>query len=345
MNKNTYMFLILVVLAMPAFSADRMALLVANNDYVVNPLTHAIADVRLVREALEASGFEVMVLENGSRKALRRMVSDFVGQIGAAKVVLFYYAGIGIQYDGENYLLPADADVLGAYEFPDVSLRLSTVVRALNFGAKGNVIYMLDGNYSQGFVKPAKLDGEGLYLEKTPDQSLVFMSSSPGSLNSRPTASTSLFAQAVQESFNSNLQSSDELIEQLKLRVSRKSKGEQEVWVASTIPAPFDLQQSSQLENNYTVVSNQNTDTDTDGRDVWEMIKNSNRAEDFNLFLSIYPDSKLAPFVQSRLNSLQSAQQSVVHTKPDSGTATQSVTIENHNEEIAECYRHIEKNV
>ena len=54
--------------AWPAFAADRVALLIGNNQYAQTPLRNAANDAKDLAEALKELGFKVIVRENATRK-------------------------------------------------------------------------------------------------------------------------------------------------------------------------------------------------------------------------------------------------------------------------------------
>jgi len=53
----------------------------------------------------------LMVLK---REAMARAVHDFSDRLAGAEVALFFYAGHGLQMNGENYLVPVDAKIKNA---------------------------------------------------------------------------------------------------------------------------------------------------------------------------------------------------------------------------------------
>src|SRR5579883_1432007 len=91
-------------------SGHRLALVVGNNNYAKAPLKNAVNDARAIGAALKDTGFQVQVLENASARALDTAVNEFIQRIGAGDAALFYFAGHGVQLDGENYLIPVDFD-------------------------------------------------------------------------------------------------------------------------------------------------------------------------------------------------------------------------------------------
>jgi hypothetical protein len=97
-----------------AASERRFALVIGNGSYRVRTLTSPVNDAALIAQTLQASGFEITSLRNLNEASLRQSFRDFLIKVknaGPDTVVAVYFAGIGLQCEGQNYLLPIDADI------------------------------------------------------------------------------------------------------------------------------------------------------------------------------------------------------------------------------------------
>jgi len=107
-----YLGLVLSVaiwLCAPAHAERRVALVVGIDAYQNVPaLQKGVNDARGVAARLEQLKFEVIRVENASRRAIDQAVGDFANRIQAGDVAFFFFAGHGIEIGGSNYLLPAD---------------------------------------------------------------------------------------------------------------------------------------------------------------------------------------------------------------------------------------------
>ena len=94
---------------LPGLAEQRLALVIGNDAYSeVEPLTKAKADALAVGAALTARGFAVTVVQNASRRDMNRQIAAFTGKLSRGDTALLFYAGHGVEIDGENYLLPTD---------------------------------------------------------------------------------------------------------------------------------------------------------------------------------------------------------------------------------------------
>jgi formylglycine-generating enzyme required for sulfatase activity/uncharacterized caspase-like protein len=95
----------------PAPLAERRVALVVGNDAygaAEGRLRNAVNDAQAMGAALRELGFEVTVRTDTDRPALDGAVDAFVRRLGPDAAGFFFYAGHGIQVEGENYLLPVD---------------------------------------------------------------------------------------------------------------------------------------------------------------------------------------------------------------------------------------------
>ncbi len=93
-------------------SERRVALVIGNGRYrYVRNLRNAVADAELMADTLEDMGFEVRLETNLRYAELANAIADFEATRAEGGVALFYYAGHGVQLDGQNFLIPVDADI------------------------------------------------------------------------------------------------------------------------------------------------------------------------------------------------------------------------------------------
>lgn len=122
----------------------RVALVIGNAAYASGGvLKNPVNDANLMAETLKELGFDVIKRTDAGLDSMRRAVRDFSKKAAEADVVLFYYAGHGVQIDGINYLLPIDAKMAEKddvkYETLEVNFVLSEVQK---YQGKLNIIIL-----------------------------------------------------------------------------------------------------------------------------------------------------------------------------------------------------------
>ncbi len=116
-------------------SGDRIALVLGLSDYATLPfLDNPKNDASDMARTLDAIGFDVTLGLDSSGAELRQLLGDFSFRSETAELALIYYAGHGVEFQGENYMIPADADIKTNQDVirQSISLKqlLSTVERA-----------------------------------------------------------------------------------------------------------------------------------------------------------------------------------------------------------------------
>lgn len=101
----------------PEGTERRLALVIGNKDYrYISRLNNPVNDADDMATALQSLGFEVILKKNLTQNDFLRAIDEFGNRLQKYDVGLFYFSGHGVQYAGENYLVPIDADVKAAPE-------------------------------------------------------------------------------------------------------------------------------------------------------------------------------------------------------------------------------------
>ncbi|MDA7427072.1 caspase family protein [Primorskyibacter aestuariivivens] len=101
--------LALILTPLSASAEKRLGLVIGNDNYAdVVDLQKARADAEAVSQSLTAQGYAVTTVLDAHRREMNMAVSEFIGQLDPGDTALIFYAGHGVEIDGENYLLPTD---------------------------------------------------------------------------------------------------------------------------------------------------------------------------------------------------------------------------------------------
>ena len=168
-------------------AAGRVALVIGNSAYQALPvLPNPANDATDVAAELGEMGYDVTLRTNATRAEMANVVAQFAEKMRGTELALLFYAGHGVQLNGENYLLPVDAT--GESE---AALRLSTIdlssLRDAMADAGANVI-ILDACRNNPFADAiAAHRGIGVSRGLTPMDtrgrgSLIVFSTKPNSV-------------------------------------------------------------------------------------------------------------------------------------------------------------------
>jgi formylglycine-generating enzyme required for sulfatase activity len=122
------------------------ALLIANGKYShFAGLAHPTPDAAKLSAALEQLGFRVRVVRDGNREQMLDAISEFErGLRNTGAIAFFHYGGHGVQVDGKNYLLPADADIPDERRVATRAVALDEVMTAMDAAAARASIIVID---------------------------------------------------------------------------------------------------------------------------------------------------------------------------------------------------------
>jgi len=96
----------------PIEGGRRLGLVIGNAGYPsIERLVNPINDARAVAATLKTVGFaerDVRLVVDAPRDQMRRSVREFVESVKPGDLAFVYYAGLGIEVKGSNFLLPVD---------------------------------------------------------------------------------------------------------------------------------------------------------------------------------------------------------------------------------------------
>ncbi len=171
-----------VLLQFQLAHARKVALVIGNSSYAEGPLRNPVNDARLMERTLRPLGFEVKRLENLDYRGMKRAMIDFGDLAKDAEVALIYYAGHGIQQDGENWLLPIDAKINKPADVGLEALQASSLLHQLDDSRAKVGLVILDACRNNPFVSRTRSVSRGLARMEAPSGSIVAYSAQPGAV-------------------------------------------------------------------------------------------------------------------------------------------------------------------
>lgn len=145
---STRWFLALLAFCSTAMGAvpPKEALLIANGKYShFAGLAHPGPDAAKLGSALEGLGFRVRMVSDANREQMLDAIAEFErGLRNTGAIAFFHYGGHGVQVDGKNYLLPADADIPDERRVATRAVALDEVMSAMDAASARASIIVID---------------------------------------------------------------------------------------------------------------------------------------------------------------------------------------------------------
>lgn len=136
-------FLLNLVLAGPALAGGKTALVIGNGAYQSMPsLRNPANDANLIARKLAGLGFDVVRVIDGDRTDFWDGLKTFGRRAQGADVALVFYAGHGVQVNGQNWLLPVDADIQASTDLPSQALKANDLLEIMEAsGARLKLVF------------------------------------------------------------------------------------------------------------------------------------------------------------------------------------------------------------
>jgi uncharacterized caspase-like protein len=199
-------FLLCAILAVasPCFGqgtgGGRFALVIGNSSYgELGSLKNPANDATDMAQALRSVGFETELLVDADLETMEEGVLSLGRKLSGrgGGVGLFYYAGHGVQYEGSNYLIPAQARIGSERLLKTRALPVDFVLQTMRDGNADPSLVVLDAcrdnPYSWG-----RGGTRGLVVVGTqPRGSIVVYATSAGSVAQDGTGRNGAFTQEL----------------------------------------------------------------------------------------------------------------------------------------------------
>lgn len=162
----------------PAGRATAHATVIGNGFYAGGMrLRNPVNDAMAVGEKLRSIGFKVTVVLDATQTELRHALDSFRQEAATADVSLLYFAGIGGQVDGANFVFPKDIDIRGGENRLNEAITKGAVnLDGFVYSIPGNSskIFVLDTSFQRATRQALEGGGEpGPTLTATPENTLI----------------------------------------------------------------------------------------------------------------------------------------------------------------------------
>ena len=233
----------IVTISGAALAENRMALVIGNSAYQsVSVLPNPANDAKAVGELLTSAGFEVVPAADLTLADMRVAIREFTSLVSAKgpdTVALIFFAGHGLQVDGDNYLVPIDARIGREADVPMEALRLTDVMNALSAAPARTRIVILDACRNNPFSEINKTSGRGLAIVDAPNGSIVAYATAPGSEAEDGSGANSPFTTAFTTVAKEPGLPIELALKRVRLAVNQVTSGRQTPWESSSLTVDF----------------------------------------------------------------------------------------------------------
>ncbi|KAB2870403.1 MAG: SUMF1/EgtB/PvdO family nonheme iron enzyme [Bacteroidales bacterium] len=164
---------------------DHIALVIGNSGYSDAPLSNPINDAIDVSRVFSEMGFIVDKVLDADKETMAQAIEQFSKKLSTAKAAVFYYAGHGVQVNGENYLIPIGStsatQITDESQVPYRAINAGEVLSAMEHANVNFALVVLDACRNNPFKGSGRGRVPGLASINAPVGSLVMYATKAGS--------------------------------------------------------------------------------------------------------------------------------------------------------------------
>ena len=304
---------LLVILAAPVLSAERVALVVGNSAYSeTTALRNPVNDATAMAAALRRLGFEVIEGMDLDREGFFDKIDAFDEAVRTATMALFFYAGHGLQVGGRNYLGPVDMKLEKRQDLRRRAIELAAVLEVMRSETNLVILDACRNNPLAGDLERSlRLDrnmlaSRGLARVKSTGEMLIAYATAPGNVAADGDGDHSPYTEALLAHIEKPGLSVNDLFTQVTNSVLARTDSKQTPWTNSSLSKVVSLVPSVSPEPPVVVIPPSPSDRLSAEhlaaeRVFWESVKDSTNAADLQAYLDQYPGGTYEVLARNRL--------------------------------------------
>lgn len=177
-----------LAISTPLKAETRVALVIGNGAYQSGGvLANPVNDAADMAEALRRLNFKVIDgTHDLTKSAMDAKIREFGAIISSSDLALFFYAGHGVQFQGQNFLIPIDAKLTSVAGLTTEAIRLDDIQTVMESQAKRSVLFF-DACRNNPFSRTLATGGgrnwsPGLAMQNFRVGTLIAFSAQPGAI-------------------------------------------------------------------------------------------------------------------------------------------------------------------
>lgn len=296
-------------------AASRVALVIGNSDYTSIPrLTNPRNDAELMARTLTGLGFQVTKLIDADQRAMKQAMLDFGRSLrDGVDASLFYYAGHGVQANGQNYLIPVDAAIRDQGELDLQTVDVNAFLRVMLGSASKVNIVVLDACRNNPFAGSFRSASRGLAMVDAPRGTYIAYSTAPGSVAVDGTGTNSPYTLALAQAMQAPGLKIEDTFKQTRRIVLEQTREEQVPWETSSITGDFFFQPGAAIAAAPAVVPaspprpvfpTPPAAPEAPDVEAWRRIATTDDPREIEGFIKAFPDSSYRKLAEARAEQL-----------------------------------------
>ena len=227
-------FTLLFIQSLFLFSQDekRLALVIGNANYdSIAVLKNPVNDAKLIANTLDSLNFEVILATDLGKGEFMSKVVEFGKKRGDYDVGFVYYAGHGVQINGENYLLPTNQNFDEEWKIEEYAINVNRIMKYLTVITDQVNILILDAcrnnPWEGNFRSIGKKNKGGLAKMPAPTGSLIAFSTDAGRVAADGEGENSTYTKSLVKNMLLENTTLDQVFRNVRAEVLLETQGNQ----------------------------------------------------------------------------------------------------------------------
>jgi hypothetical protein len=231
----------------------RTALVIGNAAYLEDALANPINDATDVAAALRSLGFEVTLLLDADLRTMEEALDTFNSQLNRGGVGVFYYAGHGVQVEGENYLIPLTAALARQNDVRYEAIALGKVLNAMEESEAQVKVVIIDACRDNPFYRRWRsgnrtLSSErGLAFEVPPEGTIISFATAPDDVAADGEGRNSHYTASLLRHIDIEGEDIAAMFRRVRAAVIQATNGEQTPWYQESLTGFFSFNETGEV--------------------------------------------------------------------------------------------------
>src|SRR5258708_16020414 len=312
----------LLVSANAAMADKRVAFVVGNGAYKnVAALPNPAVDAKSMAKLLRNVGFDVVEGANLTRDKMTEKLLDFGKKAEGADVALFFYAGHGIAVNGTNYLLPVAANLKSEMDVKlGAAINVDLTLEQTMGDAKVKLVFLAacrDNPFAAKIRSSSTTHSvsvaSGLAEMQSGEGTLIAFATGPGqtALDGQQ-GTNSPFTRALLANLTAPGVEIQQAMTKVRAQVNEETQKQQLPWGHTNLtgsvylnPVAAPAAGAATVASNPTAAAASAAAGSEVELEFWRSMKDSNKQEELNAYLTNYPTGQFKSLALARIASLQ----------------------------------------
>jgi uncharacterized caspase-like protein len=225
----------------PIQRQNRTALIIGNSNYqLANTLANPVNDATDIANSLRQLGFKVILLKDADLRQMEEALENFNRHLRRGGIGLFYFAGHGLQVEGENYLIPVNARIKREQDVRYEAMAMGKVLNVMEDAANDANFIILDACRNNPFSRQWRSITNGLAAPvHTVKGTLIAYATAPGTVAFDGDGRNSPYTTALLRNMTIPSLDVEQMFKQVRAEVLNITSGKQTPWESSSLVGYF----------------------------------------------------------------------------------------------------------